>query len=96
LIKSLIMEAIDNGLQGAIKIAAGAVAGPWAAVALYALAIKDAIEVIDKYREAVQQYDMLLRAVNGICGVVRGAMAKTIHDAQSFPVPGSAYNNPAV
>lgn len=96
LIKSLIMDAIDRGLAGAIKMAAGAVSGPWAAVALYALAIKDAFEVIEKYKEAVQKYDMLLKAVNGICGVARGAMAKTIHDAQSFPVPGSAYNSPAV
>ncbi|MBC9723665.1 hypothetical protein [Streptomyces sp. TRM68367] len=96
LIKSFIMDAIDRGLAGAIKMAAGAVSGPWAAVALYALAIKDAIEVIEKYKEAVQMYDRLLKVVNGICGIARGAMAKTIHDAQSFPVPGSAYNNPAV
>lgn len=96
LIKSIIMDAIDLGLQGAIKMAAGTASGPWAAVALYALAIKDAMEVIKKYSEAVEMYETLLKAVNGICGVIRGVMAKTIHDAQNFPVPGSAYNNPAV
>lgn len=96
LIKSIIMDAIDLGLQGAIKVAAGTASGPWAAVALYALAIKDAMEVIKKYSEAVEMYETLLKAVNGICGAIRGVMAKTIHDAQNFPVPGSAYNNSAV
>jgi hypothetical protein len=96
--KGNLVDVIDLGLKALLNfiagdVAAGTVLGAPAAAAFYAIAALQIVRVMERWGEAMARFGTAMKYANAAAGVINGILAEACNGVNSFPVPGSAYDN---
>ncbi|MFD5855231.1 hypothetical protein [Streptomyces chartreusis] len=98
--KGIMVDVIDLGLKAMLNFIAGQAAassgiGALAAAAFFAMSARQILSIMERWGEVMAAFGKAMKYTNAGAGILNGILAESIYTVNSFPVPGSAYNNRA-